>query len=124
MDKKTASAVRILVCENDMPELAHVEPLDFLSKEGIAAFSALSGGDDLRHYCEYLKARGYYGDAYADFLDRDSDKERVRWAINACRKVVKYEGDFRAYMLNPDKLLSDLSNPLAINSAACVTLHG
>lgn len=124
MDEKTASAVRILIGEHDMLKLARVEALDFLSKEGIAAFAALSGGDDLRHYCEYLKARGYYGDAYADFLDRDSDKERVRWAIIACRKIVKNEGDFRAYMLNPDKLLSDPSKSLAINAATCVTLNG
>lgn len=61
-DNIKAPAVRIVIGEYEI-DTCSMEPLDCLSKEGIAAFAALSGGDHLRHYCEYLKARGYAGDA-------------------------------------------------------------
>lgn len=104
-NKPSVPAIRILIGEYELPAVRGVEPLDFLSKEGIAAFAVMSGGDHLRHYCEYLKAHGYFGDAYADFRDRDGAKEQVRWAVNACRKVVSDERSLRDYMRDPDKCL-------------------
>lgn len=125
MNENKGSAVRILIWDNEIPAVCSVEPLDCLSKEGIAAFAVLSGGDHLRHYCEYLKARGYAGDAYADFRDRDGAKEHVRWAVNACRKFVNDESDLRDYMRNPDKPLGIPPSALPpSNSALCVTRHG
>lgn len=123
-NKTPETAVRILVGEYEFPAVCSVKPLDCLSKEGIAAFAAISGGDDLRHYCEYLKAHGYSGDAYADSADRSNTKERVRWAIDACRHFVSDERNLRDYLRNPDKPLGVPPSVIqALNSAQCVTLH-
>lgn len=105
MNEKTNHSVRILIGEREIPAIHGNEALDYLSKEGIAAFAVMSGGDDLRHYCEYLKAHGYFGDAYADCLDRETEKERVRWAVKSSRKIVNDTSELRECMRASDNRL-------------------
>lgn len=86
-------------------------PRERMSGKELAILAAVNGGDDLRHYCEYLKAHGYCGDAFKDATGRPNHKARKEWAVNTYNKFIFRMNDdddykLRTYMLNPDKPLS------------------
>ena len=77
----------------------------YLSGKGLAALAAVTGGDDMRHYCEYLKAHGFYGDPFQIAAEKESPEAKELWALRVYQKFVTDDHELRAYMLDPDTSL-------------------
>lgn len=77
----------------------------YLSGKGLAALAAVRGGDDMRHYCEYLKAHGFYGDPFQIAAEKKSAEAKEAWALRVYQKFVTDDSELRAYMLTPDTSL-------------------
>lgn len=77
----------------------------YLSGKGLAALAAVTGGDDMRHYCEYLKAHGFYGDPFQIAAEKESAEAKELWALRVYQKFVTDDHELRAYMLDPDTRL-------------------
>lgn len=86
-------------------ELSGDDIRTYLSGKGLAALAAVKGGDDMRHYSEYLKAHGVYGDMFQIAADKESAAEKEAWALRVYRKFVTDDNELRAYMLHPDTSL-------------------
>lgn len=102
-EKKAPDALSVRL-DGSAHELTGDNIRAYLSGKGLAALAAVTGGDDMRHYCEYLKAHGFYGDPFQIAAEKES-AEAKEWALRVYQKFVTDDHELRAYMLHPDTRL-------------------
>lgn len=80
-----------------------------ITGKGLAALAATNGGEELRRYCDYLKAHGYKGDPHKYAAAFSDPAPLFDWAVgSAYRDCVKDDDDLRAFMLGAGKGAADV----------------